>query len=249
MPKKITVAESWQELNEWQITEISHAYMTADPEDFDKTYFRLILILFQKKKGFWRNLKLRALLRNVPLSVLEPFAKFLLKKPEVYKFPEIKGLKKPADRIGDLTIKQFSVIDTLFHQWNKDKSKVKLQRLVASLYRFDDHFRAQDLPKIAEISSKIPLKKMLEIAFVYMSVRRYITEKYKIIYPVPEKEQDPDRPVFKKKEVYTPFSKVITGMALDELKPLGTLNECNNTLVYEFHDTLTETMIYHKNRA
>lgn len=249
MSKNITVAKTWQELNEWQIQEIGCAYMTADPEKFDATYFRLIMILFQKNKGFWRNFKLRKLLRNIPVSSLEPFARFLLKKPEVYKFPEIKGLIKPADRIGDLTIKQFSVIDTLFHQWYEEKSEVKLRRLVASLYRLHKDFNSQDLPKVASITDKISKKKMLQVAFSYMNVRRYITERYPVIYPKPVKEDPEDKPVFKKKEIYTPFSKVITGMALDELKPLGSLKECNNTLVYDFHDTLSETIQYHKNRS
>lgn len=248
MRRNITVAKTWNELNEWQIKEIAYAYMTTDPKKFDKTYFQLIIILFQQKGGFWRNLRLRKLLRNIPISTLEPFGRFLLLKPEIYSFPEIKGLKKPADRIGDLTIKQFSIIDTLFHQWYEDRSEVKLKKLVASLYRFGSGFNPQDLPKVAKITSKISRKKMLLIAFSYMNVRRYLTERYKVVYPVPEKEES-DKPVFKKKSAYTPFSKVITGMALDELKPLGTLKECNNTLVYDFHDTLTETILYHKNRS
>lgn len=249
MSKKINVAKTWHELNDWQIQEIAHAYMTTDPDKFDETYFQLILILFQQKKGFLKNLKLQILLRNIPISILEPFARFLLLKPEIYKFPEIKGLKKPADRIGDLTIKQFSVVDTLFHQWYEDKSDIKLKKLVASLYRFGSIFNSQELPRIAKVTSKISRKKMLQIAFSYMNVRRYITDRYKVIYPVPEKEESEAKPVFKKLNSYTPFSKVITGMALDELKPLGNLRECNNTLVYDFHDTLTETIIYHKNRA
>jgi hypothetical protein len=249
MSQNITVAKSWQELNAWQIKEISCAYLTADPEKFDATYFRLITILFQKNKGFWRKLKLKKLLWSIPVSSLEPFARFLLKNPEIYKFPDIKGLIKPADRIGDLTIKQFSVIDTLFHQWYEDKSELKLRRLVASLYRLQNEFNSQDLPKVAKVTDRISGKTMLSIAFSYMNVRRYITERYPVVYPKPVEDNAEDKPVFKKKETYTSFSKVITGMALDELKPLGNLKECNNTLVYDFHDTLSETIQYHKNRA
>lgn len=246
----LTIATSWNELNDWQKEEIVNLYMDTDPERFTKDFFKMILILFQKEKGFWSNLRLRWFLRNVPISTMEPYAKFLLDPADLYVFPEIKGLIKPADRLGDITIKQFSIIDTLFYTWHNRKDDLSLRQLVASLYRLNPKFDRQDLPKVADITDTLTDKQRRIIAFTYSCIRRYIQDRFPVVFP-PEKEEKEDefKPVFKKKRAYTPFAKVINSMAMDELKPLGSFHECNDTLVYDFMDVLTELLIHQKNLA
>lgn len=114
MAKHITVASSWEELNTWQLEEIVNLYLNYNDDNFSESYLKMIFILFQKKKGFWSSLKLQWLLRIVPISTLSEFGKFLLEPPKLHSFPDIPGLKKPADRLGDLSIKQFSFMDQFF---------------------------------------------------------------------------------------------------------------------------------------
>ncbi|NAW50400.1 hypothetical protein GNY06_03000 [Elizabethkingia argentiflava] len=66
-------------------------------------------------------MKLGWLLSKVPLSGLLEFGSFILEPPKLGSFPEIKGLKKPCDRLADLSIKQFSFMDQFFHQWMNTK--------------------------------------------------------------------------------------------------------------------------------
>lgn len=265
MPKNITVAESWSQLTRWQLQELANIFFNLS-DDFTADYQKMILILFQKKNTFMHQLRLKMLIRNVPITTLEPFAKFLLQKPEYYSFPEIPGLVKPADRLGDLTIKHFSVIDTLFHQWQENKTTLALRRFVASLYRLEQksfiskifrirtyrspEFDAQLLPVISKLTDKLSEKEMQAIAFTYSNIRRYIWDRYPIIFPKPAEEKEEElKPVFRKKDVYMPFKKIIVGLAMDEVKPLGNLHECNKTLIYDFMDTLSESIIYHRNKA
>ena len=229
---------------------------------------KMICILFQKKGSFFSQVKFLRLINKVPVTSLEPFAKFLLEKPEYYFFPEVPGLAKPADRLGDVSIKHFSVADTLFHQWQENKTHLALRRFVASLYRLQEEpgklaklfttkkytspeFNNQLLPVVAKITDQLSEEEMQAIAFIYSNVRRYIWERYPIIFPKPTEEKaDELKPDFRKnKDQYMPFSKIIVGIAMDELKPLGNLHESNKTMLYDFMDTLTETIIYHRNKA
>jgi hypothetical protein len=249
MSKKITVAKSWNELNQWQKEEIAHLYLHADPEKFEGAYLQMIFILFQKKKGFFAKLKMLRILRNISINDLEPFARFLLETTDFYSFPEIEKLLKPADRLGNITIKQFSVIDTFFDVYFKDKSEMNLRRFVASIYRIQEDFDELDLPKVAKITDKISIKKMESIALAYQFTRLLIWKKYPVVFPKPtqEAEEKELQPVFKKKEQeYIPFEKIITGIAMDELQPLGKKQDVNKTRIYEFLSVLSESILYHK---
>lgn len=260
--KNITVAKSWSELNKWQKEEIAHLYLNSDPENFEDSYLQMIFILYQKKKGFFAKLKLLWLLRNIPISSLEPFARFLLETTSFYSFPEIKYRKgwkfwkerkliKPSDRLGNIVIKHFSVIDTFFDTYDRNKIEINLRRFVASLYRIKEDFDELDLPEVAKITDKLSLKKMESIALAYKFTRLYIWEKFPIVFPQPpeEKGEKELKPVFKKKEQkYVPFEKIIVGLAMDELQPLGKKQDINKTRIYEFLGVLTESIIYHKEK-
>lgn len=91
---KIEIPSSWQELNEWQLEEIVNLYPNLKTEDFEKTYIKMVLVLFQKKKGFWHSFKLQKLLRNVPYICFDRVQQILIGTTFLHQFPEIKGLKK-----------------------------------------------------------------------------------------------------------------------------------------------------------
>lgn len=129
-----------------------------------------------KNSSFCQYLKMRRILRNIPISAFRDAVKFIFEQPKLHRFPEIKKLKKPADRIGDFTIEQFSICDTLLYRYqeakqNQQESAIFLRQLVACLYRFGEDFNKQNLPKIAKITDKIPLKEAERIAFIFSCIR------------------------------------------------------------------------------
>jgi len=240
MAKHITIASSWGELNTWQLEEIVNLYLNYNEDNFSESYLKMIFILFQKKKGFWSSLKLQWLLRNVPISTLSEFGKFLLEPPKLHSFPDISGLKKPADRLGDLSIKHFSFMDQFFYNWMENKSETYLRALVASIYRLGDTFDEQNLPVISKFTDKLKKKQWQVIGITYMSCFNHLCEQFPVIYP--KSKQPADAP--KKKPKHTPFSEIIISIVMgDEQQPLGNLHESNSTRIYEFMNVFSKIII------
>jgi hypothetical protein len=173
----ITIAKSWNELNDWPINEIAHLYLNANPENFADAYLKMIFIVFQKSNSLKSRLFLKKILRQIPVSELEKHTDFLLNKTDFYKFPEISGLIKPADRLRNITIFHFSAVDMFFHAWFQEKSLLNLKRFVASLYRINrvksDDLEAQylaihDAEKLAiKILSRIKYDNFQRENFLY----------------------------------------------------------------------------------
>ena len=63
----------------------------------------------------------------------------LLKEPEPFAFPEIKELLKPADKLTDLSIKQFGIIDQ-FSCPMETKTNHFFVVLVSAIYRNGEKF-------------------------------------------------------------------------------------------------------------
>ena len=251
MEGNITVARSWNELNNWQLSEIAHLYLNTTPENFSEAYKVMIMILFQKTPEKEDQKFLKKLKRNVPISELEKHAKFLKDTTNLTRFPEIPGLIKPADGLGDITARHFSTIDTYFFHWNNDRNDLNLKRLAASLYRIKPQFDDLDIMKVDAITRKMSIKELESIALAYMFNRIYIEELYPIVFPPPQEETEEEKfkPVFKKKPVFTPFDKAIIAMSMDELQPLGKKQDVNNVRIYEFFSVMSESIIYHRNKA
>lgn len=251
MQGNITIAKSWNQLNDWQVAEIAHLYLNTPVEDFADAYLKMILIVYQKSQDKKSQKFLRRLLKEVPISELEKHTTFLKETIDLYKFPEIPGLIKPADRIANITVRQFSTIDTFFFQWNKDRSLLNLKRLVATLYRINEKYDDLDLEKVASITDNISEKQMHAIALAFLFTRKYIEEKFPIVFPPPKEEEEEEfKPIFKKKnQPYVPFDKVIVGMSMDELQPLGKKQDVNDVRIYEFLSVLSESILYHRAKA
>jgi len=253
MSQSIWIATSWNELNEWQLQEIAHLYINTPAEKFPEVYPRMISIVYQKEDTAIHRFELFKLIRNVPMSELGKFTTFLLEENNYYRFPAISGLIKPSDRLGNITIRQFSTIDTFFHQWNMDRTLIKLKRLVASLYRIKEKYDDLDLPVVDEITRNIPVKQMEAVALAYLFTRMSIAEQYKVVFPEQKEESEEEKklkPVFKKKaQQYIPFDKIIIGLSMDELQPLGKKQDINDVRIFEFLSVLSESILYHKEKA
>ena len=254
---KVNIPKSWQEMTDYQQTEIIHILHQINPgkEDFKETFIKIIKVLLMKNDSPTEYLKMRKILKEIPISAFREAVEFIWQKPNLYTFPKIKGLVEPAPRMGDLIIKQFSICDTLHHRYTEKKEEIYLRQLVAALYRLEPksphdeaRFDEQKLREIALITDKISLKEAQRIGFVFMAIKRYIVEAYPLIFPK-KKEEDLNTPNFQNKPKFTPFSQIITLMAADELRLLGTLHECQNTRLYDFMNAFLESHKIHKLKA
>lgn len=251
MQGDITIAKSWNQLNDWQIAEIANLYLNTKPEEFAEAYLQMIFIVYQKSPDKKSVKFLKKLISEVPVSELEKHTTFLKENIDLYKFPEIPGLIKPADRIANITVRQFSTIDVFFFQWYKERSLLNLKRLVATLYRIKEKYDDLDLVEVAKITDKIPEKQMYAIVLAFIFTRKYIEKKFRIVFPAPkeEKAEEKFKPIFKKKtQPYIPFDKVIISMSMDELQPLGKKQDINDVRIYEFLSVLSETILYHRTK-
>lgn len=253
MTGNITVAKSWNELNDWQLQEISHLYLNTPVEKFHEAYVKMILLVYQQENTGRALFNLHKLTQNVPISELEKHTRYLKEKTDFYKFPEIPGLIKPTDRIGNISVRQFSTIDTFFHHWNKERSLINLQRLVASLYRIKEKYDDLDLAAVHEITKNIPVKQMESIALAFLFTRHLIANDFPVVFPKPKQKSEEEKkikPVFTKKDQqFIPFDKIIIGMSMDELQPLGKKQDVNEVRIYEFLSVLSESILYHKAKA
>ncbi|MBQ0152377.1 MAG: hypothetical protein KBS61_05745, partial [Chryseobacterium sp.] len=177
---------------------------------------------------------------------------FVKDKADYFSFPNILGLIKPSDAIGDITVRQFSTIDTYFYFWNKERTLLNLKRLVASLYRIKEEYDDLDIAAVDSITRKIPVKQMEVIALAYLFTRNEISKTFPVVFPKPKKEDVEKKlqPVFTKKDdQFIPFDKIIIGMSMDELQPLGKKQDVNKVRVYEFLSVLSESILYHRAKA
>lgn len=252
MAEHITIAKSWDELNEWQLQEIAHLYLNTPIESFSEAYFQMILIIYQKENTDKARWNLRKLCKNVPTSELAKYTTFVKDTADFYSFPDIHGLIKPADAIGDITVQHFNTIDTHFYFWNKDRTTLNLKRLVASLYRIKNEFDDLDIGAVDKITRKLPVKQMEVIALAFLFTRQQISKTFPVVFPKPKEETEEKKlqPVFTKKDnQFIPFDKIIIGMSMDELQPLGKKQDVNQVRVYEFLSVLSESILYHRAKA
>ncbi len=236
---KYQVATKWSELTDWQLEELAYLLLSNTLSD---NALQVVSILFKKEDTLKEKLRFARLVNEAPLSELVKHTGFLGKMPDLFHFPDLKeyGVEAPGDRLNNFTMKQFSVADAIFYKWRETEEELYLRQLVASLYVIDS-FDLLKLPSVAERTDAVPLKKMYAIGLTYLAVRNAITERFPKVFP-PSEPQKEDAPVFRK-STYTPFSKVITAMAMDEVQPLGTLKECKETNIYDFLDTLSEAIL------
>ena len=251
MTKNITVAKSWRQLNQWQIQEIAHLYLNNKAAEFEKAYEKMIFILFQKEHSHKGRKFLYEITSEIPISELEFHARFLVNTTDFHTFPDIPGLIKPFDRLGDISARHFSTIDTYFFSWNKDRSLINLKRLVATLYRLKPEFDELDLVAVSKLTDQIPEKQMSAIALAYLFSRKLLEESFPIVFPPKKKETEEERltPKFHKKEAdFVPFDKAIIGMAMDENQPLGKKQDVNNVRIYEFLSVMSESIIINQQK-
>lgn len=242
----ITIPQTYEELNEQQRGALCRILLTLD--NTEKTPVRIIQILLSHLPKRTQQ----QLLLQVPFTVLWQYAEPFLTIEKLYHFREVTKMVAPAPRLANLTIKQFSVADSLYYRLrlSQYQDKLLLRQLMASLYNFAHQpFDVLNLPQVAEHTDKTPITTAYEVAFAYTCCREYIISRFPKVFASPSATQRGENPVFRKEAAYTPFSKIISVMAMDKHQPLGNWHQCNATRVYDFFEVLTESILQAEQRG
>ena len=242
----ITIPQTYEELNEQQRGALCKILLTLD--NTEETPLHIVQLLL------WHLPKCtqQQLLQEVPFTALWQYAEPFLTTEKLYHFREITKMIAPAPRLANLTIKQFSVADSLYYRLrlSQYQDELLLRQLMASLYNLPDTpFDVLNLPQVAEHTDKTPITTAYEVAFAYTCCREYIIGKYPKVFSSPSSSQRGEKPVFRKEAAYPPFSKIISVMAMDKHQPLGNWHQCNATRVYDFFEVLTESILQAEQRA
>ena len=236
----ITIPQTYEELSEQQRGALCKILLTLD--NTEKTPVRIIQILLSHLPKRTQQ----QLLLQVPFTTLWQYAEPFLTTEKLYHFREVTKMVAPAPRLANLTIKQFSVADSLYYRLrlSQYQDELLLRQLMASLYNFAHQpFDVLNLPQVAEHTDKTPINAAYEVAFAYTCCREYIISRFPKVFASPSSTQRGENPVFRKEAAYMPFSKIINVMAMDKHQPLGNWHQCNATRVYDFFEVLTESIL------
>lgn len=230
MPIKINIEipTSWNALSKKQLENISYnleKYQDAEQEEQNDDNFKK-RFYFQLIKELLRGnnfLKIRYAIAQVPPETYKETVNFIVQNVKRTIFPStlnIKGFSfnPPAEKLKNITIKEFSFADSLFYNWREKKDTRYLDLLCATLYRkpvnnsIDNRipFNKIEVENQVALFKKIPFKTKLSIGYTYMGCRNYIADLYPHVFPKPIKTATPEGEVQeKKKPEYTPFGKLI----------------------------------------
>ena len=254
----ITIPQTYEELNEQQRGALCKILLTSSP--FGGGGGRLPVRIIQILLSHLPNRTQQQLLQEVPFTALWQYAEPFLTTEKLYHFPLLispfgggKGeVIAPAPRLANLTIKQFSVADSLYYRLrlSQYQDELLLRQLMASLYNLPNTpFDVLNLPQVAQHTDKAAITTAYEVAFAYTCCREYIISRFPKVFSSPSSSQKGEKPVFRKEAAYMPFSKIISVMAMDKHQPLGNWHQCNATRVYDFFEVLTESILQAEQRA
>lgn len=261
----ITIPTKWNQLTPFQLRLIGR--LLYSKTEFEKKFFRQLMatVIFIPKVRFIHFWKLFLILREVGFDGIIHYADFifdeadcLTKFPEFYKVGKTK-LFGPGERLQNITILELSYADAFYFNWINKSDEKDLQRLVACLYRpADKNPKESDirkpfdkllLPKNAELTDRIALSDMYIIALAYQGSRETFKKRYPYVFPKPPKsEEDKPEPTTKKPLKYTPFSKLVASMAMDEVQIFGTISDTENANAMQFLEMYNETLLRQSKR-
>ncbi|WP_417365572.1 hypothetical protein [Flavobacterium beibuense] len=230
---KINIPASWNELKDQQLEQIALIFNTLQPGVlFDVAILRILI----NNEG-----KLNTLLQEVPLSVLRGYYSSLYtdaNRTAFVKQWKINGnvYHSPGDRINNLTIDEFAIVEDLQMKWLKEKDRTYLEYMAAVLYvpKFGKRpdFDKLLLEEKAKEFKEVPIEKLLAMEIAFRGCKFHMEKRFPLVYPkrVGKKKSKADN---------YGFSKVILQMS--GLK-FGTHEETKRTNVYTFHEEFQENL-------
>lgn len=259
---RITLPTKWNDLSPFQLQLIGR--LLYSKRQFEGDLFRSILvaILFVPKLRPVYFFKMFMVLRRVTFKELHHYADFVFNHDDhLTRFPEFFKVKAglfsrrkiygPAMRLSNITINELSYADAFYFNWMIEGKNDDLRRLVACLYRQSgegsskkdrrDSFDKLLLPDNAKLTDKIPLHEMYIVALAYQGSRELIKKRYPYVFPKKSSTAKPEAKPSKPR--YTPFSKIVQSMAMDEVQVFGNLQQTENVLATQFLEVYNETLI------
>lgn len=267
----IYIPQKWNDLTPFQLKLIGRVLYSKT--EFEKKFFRQIMvaIVFIPKVRFIHFWKLFLILREVGFDGILHFADFIFDDNDLLtKFPESFTVKKswfrkvklygPAIRLQNITINELSYADAFYFNWIQESKEDDLRRLVACLYRpagnktietdIRKPFDKLLLPKNSELTDKISLSDMYTVALAYQGSRETFKKRYPYVFPKPAKseEDEASKPKKDKPIKYTPFSKLVNSMAMDEIQVFGNINQTETANAMQFLELYNETLLRQSKR-
>jgi hypothetical protein len=246
MNVNISIPQKYNDLSDWQVRKLTHAIYSRMKGKILLLYIVTILVM---KSFSLKNMRhLYILLRNIPLSDLSQYTDFVFDVTKFNRFPEklksgFNTFYGPADRLTNLTVKEYSFADLFYYQYTVEKDKTALDRLVTTLYRpLGDVNHPQDVrmpffkEKLSHHAPHIELMredKKLSILLAFGGSREWIENQYPHVFP---KSKKPKTGTSK----YVPFTKIIESMARSENQPFGNYYETADANIYDFLGILNE---------
>jgi len=189
----IEVPERWEDLKPYQF-EVCAQLHIAPPsdEEFIRKFFRL-------KKSIVRKLtKLEA----YKLTELVGFAVTPAGTTSNFYIEQIPGtsLLAPTNRLGNMTLEHFALMDTYFFQYVNEPTEQNLHTLVAALYlKKKDVITAIDFTERVNFIRKHIDKCTLYAIFLnYLFVRRWLARSFRHLFDNGEEEEQPTRRKYNK---------------------------------------------------
>jgi len=262
----IKLAKTWNELSAIQLSNIAaalehfHKFKDCHPKEFLPVHYSKLYVQLVKNLLRSNNfIKVWIALHQIPPDFYVKDVKFLLQGCDRTKFiPAFKVAKElvhpPADRLRNITMKEFSLADSLFYAW-KEKGDIRhLNSLCATLYRKKAGNSLTDIRiechgELIEQEAlkfyKVSFKKKLAIAYTYEGCRAHIAKVHPNVFPqsAPLSEEEKLKP--RPKPKYVPFGKLMSAKA--EYKP-HQLTKTENLNVYKFLSLFDNELSEQKNR-
>lgn len=268
----IRLPESWNELSEKQLEEISfaldyyHRFIDLHPEEVREFYnYNLYVRLVKNMLRENNFIKVWIALRQLPPEEYQEYVQFLIQGVNRTKFlkPFLLGGKMhypPMDRLQNITIEEFGYLDTAYYYWRTTKQEKYLNILCAALYRRSDFktlfkFVPKNEKDIRKAFDKIyvgpavtkfqklDIKKRVAIGTIYEGCRNYIAKLYPNVFPKPP-EKDPNDKTPTPKPVYTPFGQLITNKIKYDTSKLKSTQALN---IHEFLSVYENELSQDKN--
>lgn len=256
-----SVPQKWDDLSPWQLGKLGEIFASKKELEIQSYKWLVVIILFLPYPSIRNIGKLLLLLFTIPLKQLEQYADFVFDEnlvmttfPTVSKIRDKSGKKVfligPAPRMSNSNIMELSYADTFYYQWRKTGDDIHLKRLCAVLYRPEGvpdfqstdkrlPFNALTLTENAYLTDQIPVGYMYMIGLAYEGTRQVLQRRYTRIFPQRKQTKEPKHGNAK----YSPFSKIVTAMALDEVNPFGTLEGAERSNAHKFLEVYNEQLI------
>lgn len=182
MVVKYNLTNDWNKLSHYQMERISHILLSHKNGLYKDIL--LLLVLLREKPTMRSLVKSLYFFAKTKLVDTLPIISFLHKPSERTVFPEIKGLVKPSNRLGNLSVDQFQFFLAFLNE-NKGNSKDELTRIAATIYNLPgEEFNQFNIPAVSEVLEKQPLPVLQSIFFAAHGSMSWLTKLYPWFFKV-----------------------------------------------------------------